>query len=79
MDVARELGLRIPHDLSVAGFDNIPESMHVTPMLTTVDQSIHEMGALAAKMLLGILQGELPEQMPAKKATKKAAPKKKKK
>jgi DNA-binding LacI/PurR family transcriptional regulator len=35
--------------------------MHGTPMLTTVDQSIHEMGALAAKLLISILQGEMPE------------------
>jgi LacI family transcriptional regulator len=58
MDIAAELGLRIPQDLSVAGFDNIPESMYSTPKLTTVDQSIHEMGALAAKMLIDMLQGE---------------------
>ena len=61
IDVAKELGLRIPQDLSVVGFDNIPESMHGTPMLTTVDQSIQEMGALAAKLLISILQGETPE------------------
>jgi LacI family transcriptional regulator len=58
MDIAKALGLRIPQDVSVAGFDNIPESMHGMPMLTTVDQSIHEMGALAAKLLIGILRGE---------------------
>jgi LacI family transcriptional regulator len=58
MDIAAQFGLRIPQDLSVAGFDNIPESMHSTPRLTTIDQSIHEMGALAAKMLIAILQGE---------------------
>jgi len=61
IDVAKELGLRIPQDLSVVGFDNIPESMHGTPMLTTVDQSIQEMGALATKLLISILQGETPE------------------
>jgi LacI family transcriptional regulator len=70
MDIARELGLRIPHDLSVAGFDNIPETMHVAPMLTTVDQSIHEMGALAAKLLIGILRDAEPESTPHKIATR---------
>ena len=70
MDIAKALGLRIPQDVSVAGFDNIPESMHGMPMLTTVDQSIHEMGALAAKLLIGILRGEEPESTPHKIATR---------
>jgi LacI family transcriptional regulator len=61
IDTARQLGLRVPQDLSVVGFDNVSESMHGTPTITTVDQSIHEMGALAAKLLIGILQGEAPE------------------
>jgi LacI family transcriptional regulator len=70
MDTAKALGLRIPQDLSVAGFDNIPESMHGTPMLTTVDQSIHEMGALATKMLIAILQGEALENLLCKIPTR---------
>ena len=36
----RELGLRVPEDLSVIGFDNIPESALATPALTTVEQPI---------------------------------------
>jgi LacI family transcriptional regulator len=63
IDVAQELELRIPQDLSVIGFDNIPEAAQVTPKLTTVDQSIQEMGKLATKLLIGILRGEAPEQM----------------
>lgn len=62
MDIARELGIRIPQDLSLVGFDNIPEAALATPKLTTVDQSIQEMGALAIKLLLDILRGEAPEQ-----------------
>ncbi|MGQ0604152.1 MAG: LacI family DNA-binding transcriptional regulator [Anaerolineales bacterium] len=61
MDIAQELGLRIPQSLSVVGFDNIPETMRVTPQLTTVDQSIQEMGALATRMLIRMLQGEEPK------------------
>ncbi|MDD5368395.1 MAG: LacI family DNA-binding transcriptional regulator [Anaerolineaceae bacterium] len=61
MHVAKELNLRIPQDLSLVGFDNIPETTQVTPRLTTVDQSIQEMGALATKMLIDILQGREPE------------------
>jgi LacI family transcriptional regulator len=62
IDGAQELGLRIPQDLSLVGFDNIPEAAQVTPKLTTVDQSIQEMGALATKLLISILRGEAPEQ-----------------
>jgi LacI family transcriptional regulator len=69
MDAAQELGLRIPHDLSVIGFDNIPEAMQVTPKLTTVDQSIQEMGTLATRLLISLLRGETPEQTIVKIAT----------
>ncbi|MBN1878014.1 MAG: LacI family DNA-binding transcriptional regulator [Anaerolineae bacterium] len=58
MDAAKALGLRIPEDLSVVGFDNIPQAAFVTPALTTVDQSIDEMGYAAANMLLKLIQGE---------------------
>jgi LacI family transcriptional regulator len=58
MDAAQALGLRIPDDLSVVGFDNIPEADHSTPTLTTVDQSISEMGYVAATMLIKLVQGE---------------------
>jgi len=70
MDVAQELGIRIPQDLSLVGFDNIPETTLVTPKLTTVDQSIQEMGTLATKLLIGILRGEAPEQQLVKVPTR---------
>lgn len=53
--VANELGLAIPADLSVVGFDNIPESALIGPPLTTVDQSIQQMGYEAALMLIRII------------------------
>jgi LacI family transcriptional regulator len=55
--VAAELGLRIPDDLSVIGFDNVPGSALISPPLTTVDQSIEHMGALAARIVLDLIQG----------------------
>lgn len=58
MDAAQNLGLRIPEDLSVAGFDNIPETRFTIPALTTVDQSVNEMGYVAANMLIKLIQGE---------------------
>ena len=55
MTVAVELGLAIPDDLSVVGFDNIPESVLAEPPLTTVDQSIQDQGYEAAVLLLRML------------------------
>ena len=55
MEVARGMGLIIPDDLSVIGFDNIPESALSTPALTTIDQSIQEMGFEAGRMLIGLI------------------------
>lgn len=47
-----ELGLRLPEDLSAIGFDNLPQSAHVFPPLTTVEQPITLLGELAAQKLL---------------------------
>jgi LacI family transcriptional regulator len=54
--VAEELGLRIPEDLSVIGFDNIMESKYLR--LTTVDQFISEMGFVATQMLFKLINNE---------------------
>jgi LacI family transcriptional regulator len=69
MDIAQELGIDIPQALSVVGFDNIPEAAQATPRLTTVDQSLQEMGRLAVKLLLGMLRGEVPEEKLLKVST----------
>jgi LacI family transcriptional regulator len=52
MDAARECGLRIPDDISIVGFDDIPQASLVYPKLTTVRQPLEEMGQVAVKMLL---------------------------
>ncbi len=52
MDAVRDHGLRIPEDVSVIGFDDIPEAAHVHPGLTTVRQPLEQMGRLATRMLL---------------------------
>lgn len=56
--VATELGLRVPHDLSVVGFDNVPESALARPPLTTIEQNIQSMGFHAVQMLLKLVAGE---------------------
>jgi LacI family transcriptional regulator len=57
MQVAAELGLRVPEQLSVVGFDNIPESALCTPPLTTVEQPIRQMGQEAVDMLIRLIAG----------------------
>ena len=57
--VAEELGLRVPQDLSVVGFDNIPDSALCEPPLTTVEQPIHEMGRIATEALIKLINGEV--------------------
>ena len=52
MRVFTAAGLRIPDDLSIVGFDNIPYCELCVPPLTTIDQHAYELGALAVKRLL---------------------------
>lgn len=56
IEVARGLGLSVPDDLSVIGFDNILESAACDPPLTTIDQSIQEMGRRAAELLIEMIE-----------------------
>lgn len=51
IDAAAEAGLRIPADLSIVGFDDVPEAEWASPPLTTVRQPIAEMGAEAVGLL----------------------------
>jgi alanine racemase len=54
----RKLGIRIPGDLSVAGFDDIPDAALAEPGLTTVRQPGEEKGAAAADLVVRLLAGE---------------------
>jgi LacI family transcriptional regulator len=56
--VAGELGLNIPADLSVIGFDNLHETAYFNPPLTTVDQFIEKMGTMAMEMCATLVKGE---------------------
>ncbi len=66
--VAQEMGLRIPEDLSVVGFDNIMESKYMK--LTTIDQFIYEMGYVATQMLIKLINGEQLDSQTYKMQTK---------
>ena len=61
MEAAAARGLRVPEDLSVAGFDDIDVSRATTPRLTTVRQPLQEMGRTAVTMLMRQLDGHAHE------------------
>lgn len=62
LDVAAELGLAVPAQLSVVGFDDIPEAVLSAPPLTTVRQPIQQMGTAAISMLIALVEGTPQEQ-----------------
>ncbi|WP_345383980.1 LacI family DNA-binding transcriptional regulator [Pseudonocardia yuanmonensis] len=57
MECLKARGLRVPEDISVVGFDDLPMSALLTPRLTSVRQPAHEMGYRAAKVLFDLLEG----------------------
>lgn len=65
MHVALGMGMTIPGDLSVIGFDDSPTSQHIWPSLTTVRWPIFEMGRLAAFKIAGGILGRKPDETEA--------------
>ena len=61
MEAARELGLHLPRDLSIIGFDDIPAAAHMHPPLSTVRQPLEEMGRSAATLLLKYIANPLAD------------------
>ena len=59
-DAASELGLSIPEDLSVVGFDDVDEAAWAAPPMTTIQQPIFDMGAAAFRMLHQLDRGAHP-------------------
>jgi DNA-binding LacI/PurR family transcriptional regulator len=59
MRAIREAGLRIPQDIALAGFDDMPFSERVEPPLTTVRQPIHQAGYKAAETLIELITDPL--------------------
>ncbi|QAY69702.1 LacI family DNA-binding transcriptional regulator [Xylanimonas protaetiae] len=75
IEVAHELGMRVPHDLSVVGFDDIPEAASASPRLTTIAQPLQAMGARAVTMLFALLDGQEAEthvRLPARLVVRKS-------
>lgn len=63
IDVAHELGLRVPADLSVIGFDDVPEATRRALPLTTIQQPMRRLGAVAAEMVFTLLSGQTIDEM----------------
>jgi LacI family transcriptional regulator len=64
MAAAQSAGLKVPGDLSVVGYDDLPMAAWTTPPLTTVRQPIIEKGRLAARLLIQRMKGKAVQSPP---------------
>ncbi len=56
----RRRGLRVPDDVSLVGFDDLPTAQYASPPLSTIHQPSHELGRIAASCMLQLLAGHEP-------------------
>jgi DNA-binding LacI/PurR family transcriptional regulator len=54
-----ERGLRVPDDIAIIGFDDLPIASTIMPALSTVRQPIHDLGVAATELLIGIIDGQI--------------------
>ena len=64
LSYCRRAGIRVPEDVSVVGFDDLPLASLLTPSLTTVRQPARELGMEAVKLLLSLVDGANPASPP---------------
>lgn len=69
LEALRQLSIRVPDDMSLVGFDDLPEVRWCPPPLTTVRQPLTEMGRLAARTVLRQAHGEETEDLRVELAT----------
>jgi LacI family transcriptional regulator len=61
LDALRRLGIRVPDDVAIVGYDDVPFAAIANPRLTTVSTPTHELGEVAARGLIGAIQtGRMP-------------------
>jgi len=58
LKAVQQLGLRVPEDVAIIGYDGIPLTEMTTPELSTISQPIYEMGAIAARLLVKKIEGQ---------------------
>jgi len=58
LNAIRHFGLHCPEDISVIGFDNLDVAEFVTPSLSSVEQSVYQLGAVAAQMVVDRIHGD---------------------
>ncbi len=82
IDAVRTCGLRIPDDISIIGFDDIPDAQITHPQLTTIRQPMRDMGKRATQMLLDVIANpdhelariELPTELVVRSTCRALAP-----
>ena len=60
MEAIRERGLRIPEDIALVGFDDVPVSRYIEPSLTTIQLPVVELARQSCEMVVGLINGEQP-------------------
>ncbi|MFE2580668.1 LacI family DNA-binding transcriptional regulator [Streptomyces sp. NPDC059378] len=61
LDAIRDRGLRVPHDIALAAFDDIPWFVHTDPPITAIAQPTGELGRAAVRALIDRIEGRTPE------------------
>lgn len=60
-EALHEHGIRVPDDVAVVGFDDLPTATEIKPSLTTVNQPIEQKGEMATELLLDLIEGDKPD------------------
>jgi LacI family transcriptional regulator len=64
MDKIKQMGMRVPEDIAIIGFDNLRISGYVEPKLTTVAKPMYRMGLVAARLLMDTIEEDRPDAEP---------------